>query len=604
MRVQILSLAFFLSIAAHASAQLPRLAANDNRIPAGSLAGGVLTLNLEIGVGRWHPDAEDMPGIDVIAIREVGATGTVPAPLIRVPLGTEVRASVHNALGESLLFFGLNGTHAFADSVRLQPGETRSFALKADAAGNFMYGAMRRFRIASPENPPIGNDLVATGAFVVDAPGEMKGADRVLVINMMMDTVRIPGMTPAPARLATLNGKSWPHTERMIHAVGDSIRWRVINASLIPHPMHLHGFYFDVTARGDTRADTLFARTGIRKAVTERMTGFSTMSLVWTPERAGHWLFHCHLPLHTELHAPLGPMKAAAHSHSHDVPHGMSNLMMGITVNGPPPGDDRPRRQIRLNVHQHDSVAGEKAPRWSYSFHDAPERNAAGPTIVLQQNEATAITVINRGKAPTAVHWHGIELESFNDGAPGFSGHGSRVSPLIAPNDSFVARMTPPRAGTFIYHTHVDEIRQQRGGLYGALVVVKAGTAFDPDLDRVIVFGTPNDTSLVLINGESRPVLEMKAGKTYRLRMVQIMTARPGPYVTIVDGNAKEQPLKLVAKDGADLPEHQQARITRQTMAPGETYDALFTPAEAGELRLEIRAGNGNVLGHAILRVR
>jgi manganese oxidase len=280
----------------------------------------------------------------------------------------------------------------------------------------------------------------------------------------------------------------------------------------------------------------------------------------------------------------------------------MSNLMLGVTVNGRAPSDDRPRRQLRLTVQQHDSIAGEKAPRWSYSLGDAPTRTAAGPTIVLQQNEPAAITVINRGKAPTAVHWHGIELESFNDGAPGFSGHGSRVSPLIAPNDSFVARMTPPRAGTFIYHTHVDEIRQQRGGLYGALVVMKSARTLDADHDRVIVLGTPNDTSLVLINGEPHPVLEMKAGKTYRLRIVQIMTARPGPYVTIVDG-AQEQQLKLVAKDGADLPEHQQAQITRQTMAPGETHDVLFTPAGAGELRFEIRAANGPVLGYAILHV-
>jgi manganese oxidase len=603
MRVPLLSLAFCLSISWHASAQIPRLTANDNRAPAGLLAGSVLTLNLELGIGRWHPDAEDMPGIDVIAIREAGRMGSIPGPLIRVPLGTEVRASVHNTLGESVLFFGLNGSHALADSVRLQPGETRSFVIKADAAGNFMYGAMRRFRAASPENPAVGNDQTASGAFVVDVPGKVK-PDRVLVINTMLDTVRAPGMTPALVRLATLNGKSWPHTERFVHEVGDSISWRVINTSLIPHPMHLHGFYFDVTARGDTRTDSVFEASKIRKAVTERMTPLSTMSMVWTPERSGHWLFHCHLPLHTELHAPLGPVKASGHGHVHDVPHGMSNLMMGITVNGPAPSDGRSRRQVRLNVHQHDSVAGDKAPRWSYSFSDAPERNAAGPTIVLQQNEPVAITVINRGKAPTAVHWHGIELESFNDGTPGFGGYGSRVSPLIAPNDSFIARMTPPRAGTFIYHTHVDEVRQQPGGLYGALVVLEPGKTLDPEAERVILLGTPNDSAHVLINGEAHPVLNMKAGKTYRLRMVQIMIGRPAIYATIVDGESREQPLKLVAKDGADLPEHQQARITRQPMAPGETYDALFTPTEPGDVRFEVRMPNGTVLGHAILRVQ
>ena len=57
-----------------------------------------------------------------------------------------------------------------------------------------------------------------------------------------------------------VNGRSWPHTERLSHVVGDTIRWRVINGSRFPHPMHLHGFYFDVDARGDARLDTLYHR--------------------------------------------------------------------------------------------------------------------------------------------------------------------------------------------------------------------------------------------------------------------------------------------------------------------------------------------------------
>ena len=36
---------------------------------------------------------------------------------------------------------------------------------------------------------------------------------------------------------------------------GDVVRWRVINLSSQTHPMHLHGFYFEVTALGDGRRD-------------------------------------------------------------------------------------------------------------------------------------------------------------------------------------------------------------------------------------------------------------------------------------------------------------------------------------------------------------
>ena len=57
-----------------------------------------------------------------------------------------------------------------------------------------------------------------------------------------------------------INGQSWPHTERLAYTVGDTVRIRVINAGGAVHPMHLHGFYFNVDSRGDERTDGVFAR--------------------------------------------------------------------------------------------------------------------------------------------------------------------------------------------------------------------------------------------------------------------------------------------------------------------------------------------------------
>ena len=56
----------------------------------------------------------------------------------------------------------------------------------------------------------------------------------------------------APGRLEalTINGKSWPYTERLRPNVGDTLRWRIINANYLNHPMHLHCFYYDVTTVG------------------------------------------------------------------------------------------------------------------------------------------------------------------------------------------------------------------------------------------------------------------------------------------------------------------------------------------------------------------
>jgi hypothetical protein len=106
----------------------------------------------------------------------------------------------------------------------------------------------------------------------------------------------------------------------------------------------------------------------------------------------------------------------------------------------------------------------------SYVLQDGDARPSSdsvrrpGATLVLQQAQPTDIVVTNLARQATAVHWHGLELDSYYDGVVGWSGVGTTVAPIIAPGDSFVARITPPRAGTFIYHTHVDELTQLPAG--------------------------------------------------------------------------------------------------------------------------------------------
>ena len=588
-------------------AQRPRLAINDNRTPAGVLQDGVLQLDLEITTGMWHPDGDDQPGIEVIAFAEKGKRASIPAPLIRVPRGTVVRTTVRNTLNESVLVWGLQGSRMARDSVRLQSGEQRELVLTASAPGNYAYALLRRFRTPTAENPTAGDDMAASGAFVVDETAVPQSADRVLVINMMVRALREPSRSGLTNIIATLNGRAWPNNERLMHQVGDTLVWRVINASLIPHPMHLHGFYFDVLARGYPAlvSDSIYGPREIRKAVTERLLPFASMTMRWVPERAGNWLFHCHLPVHTALRAPLGPLKASGEKHAHDAIHGMQNLMLGVQVEGPAPRDMAARRQLRLLVEGGDSLPGDLGPRFRYLLDGAPNAKSAGPTIVLQQNQPAAITVVNRTKEATAVHWHGIELESFNDGVAGFGGFGKRITPVIEPGDSFVARMTPPRAGTFIYHTHIDELRQMGGGLYGALLVVPPGGRYDESRERVIVLGSASDTAEILFNGEYQPDMQLEAGKTYRLRFVHIMIARPAMYVALLDPGGAMAEWKTMAKDGADLPGHQ-ARVgpARHALSNGETADVFFTPRAAGTWKLEARANNNAVFGYMTLTAK
>jgi FtsP/CotA-like multicopper oxidase with cupredoxin domain len=54
-----------------------------------------------------------------------------------------------------------------------------------------------------------------------------------------------------------------------------------------------------------------------------------------------------------------------------------------------------------------------------------------------------------------------------------------QTTPAINPGESFLVRMAPPRAGTFIYHTHWHDQDQLENGIYGPLVVLPTGQKFD-----------------------------------------------------------------------------------------------------------------------------
>jgi FtsP/CotA-like multicopper oxidase with cupredoxin domain len=215
-----------------------------------------------------------------------------------------------------------------------------------------------------------------------------------------------------------------------------------------------------------------------------------------------------------------------------------------------------------------------------------------GPPIVLVRGQPVEVEVVNKLKDPTAIHWHGIELESFYDGVPGWSGAGTQITAPIAPGTSFVARMTPPRAGTFIYHTHWHDHLQLTNGIYGPLIVLPPGEKFDPSADLVFVFSVGEFGALqelALINGTPQSkTLHLQAGKKYRLRLINISTNNQAMQVALRNSSDLVEWLNI-AKDGADLP----SAVLRPTKAQltitvGETYDVEFSTETAQELQLDL----------------
>ena len=57
----------------------------------------------------------------------------------------------------------------------------------------------------------------------------------------------------------------------------------------------------------------------------------------------------------------------------------------------------------------------------------------AGPTLVVRQGEKTEIAITNTMQEPTALHWHGIEVESYYDGVPWWGGIDDKRAPAVEP---------------------------------------------------------------------------------------------------------------------------------------------------------------------------
>ena len=592
---------------------------NDNRARAGVLANGVLTVHLEVQAALIKPEGDAGPAVESFAFAEAGKPALVPGPLLRVSAGTDLDATVRNTLAKPLTLYGMQDRDGRpVRGAVIAAGDSARFRFRAGTPGTFMYWARtsgNRLLFA------LGEDGQLVGGLVVDAPEAPAVLDeRILVVSLYANQddvdARAKDSTHTIREAFLVNGMSWPHTERMRLTVGDTLRWRVINASLRNHPMHLHGFYYRVDSRGTAASDSIYAPLERRSAVTELMRPGSSMMMTWSPRRDGNWLFHCHLIAHISPEQRIGD-RPASMAHMNHAENGMAGLIVGIEVkpkkdvaafHEPLTGQTR---KLRMFVDQRPNVYGTN-PGFGFVLqgNDTPPARDSivvpGSPVILRRGERSQITVFNRTSTTVTIHWHGIELESFYDGVGDWSGAGTHTAPPIAPGDSFVVRMTPDRAGTFIYHTHDDESNALSSGLYGPLIVLAPGQTWNPETDRVMLMGAggPGPGAPPLLNGSATPPpIELRAGLTYRFRFIDIAANNIKDVSLLSDTTLVTW--RAFAKDGADVPPHQAtSRPSRiPTMGPGETYDYEFTPTAAATLTLRISTPSRGAQPLSVMRV-
>ncbi len=584
-----------------------RITANNNRRPAGTLRDGKLELKLDVVNASWFPEAETGPSVMMQAFVEEGRAPEIPGPMIRVPEGTEIHIAIHNSLpGSELVVHGLHTRPATSDDVvRIPAGATREVTFQSGAPGTYFYWATSTNQPLITRN---GKDSQLSGAIIVD-PRSAPATDRTFVIGVYREELDNRGrLSTHPREIVVANGKSWPYTEKFTFMQGDRVSWRVINASAAAHPMHLHGFYFNAERSGGEGADTVLSASAITQANTRTLTPGTTMAIRFILDRPGNWLFHCHLAVHVEGSSTLANLLSVRPVSVMDdemslmdhATHGMAGLIIGLQVlpRGPQPVvSSRDPQRLRLLVQNSPDGYNNK-PAFGFVLQNGaePRKDSVmlpGPTLFLERGRPARITVVNRLRTQTSIHWHGMEIDSYPDGVAGWSGAPGRIAPAIQPSDSFIAEFTPPRAGTFIYHSHVHEVLQTNSGMYGPLIVTDSAHPFDPRIDKIILVGgggpgSIESRSMGMVNGTLTPQLDLNAGTTYRLRIIQvhpqaIVVFRLGTDSTI----ARWTP---VAKDGADLPPEQSTpRAALTIMGAGETADYLFTPERPGLMRMTVQ---------------
>jgi FtsP/CotA-like multicopper oxidase with cupredoxin domain len=288
----------------------------------------------------------------------------------------------------------------------------------------------------------------------------------------------------------------------------------------------------------------------------------------------------------------------------------MRGLVIGMHIT-PSPGyqvpDPADRRVINLLIQNREKAL--PVDQTAYGFlertgTEVPARDSLripGPVLELTRGQPVSIRVTNNLDEPSGVHWHGLEIESFPDGVPGFSGLGDRIMPPIPPGGTFAAEFTPPRSGTFPYHSHLHELRQIGSGMYGAIIVTD--TPRDTTRDHLVVAGGgglpvfhKEGPSFLLVNGRRSPApLRMTVGVPQRIRIVSIHADEVlGFRFGTPTGVASWTP---IAVDGADLPQGlRTARPAQLDMGPGETADFSYTPTRPGAMQLEVWIPNGQRL--------
>ncbi|MGK4007594.1 copper oxidase [Sorangium sp. So ce1036] len=232
---------------------------------------------------------------------------------------------------------------------------------------------------------------------------------------------------------------------------------------------------------------------------------------------------------------------------------------------------------------EHEFAPGLSCEVWGYNG------STPGPTIEAVEGDRLRIYVTNALPEPTTVHWHGLVLPNGMDGVAGLTQR------PIPPGETYVYEFVVRHPGTYMYHSHYDEMTQIALGAVG-MFVVHPRRPRGPRVDRDFVLMTqewkinagarrpdPNamsDFNVLTFNGKAFPAaapLLVGRGERVRIRLGNL-------------GPMDHHPIHLhglwfhmTATDGGYVPESAQYPETTVLVPVGGTRVIEFVPEELGD---------------------
>jgi hypothetical protein len=303
---------------------------------------GDLSYSVDGGAKVFHLVAEVLrqkihPGK---AIDVWGFNGSAPGPTIQVNQGDHVRIIFDNHLPEPSSIHW----HGFEDAVGydgmpgisqepVKPGGRFVYEFDIHQTGTYFYHS----HMAMQEMTGM------LGGFIMHPRiPYVPHCDKDFLLHLqeyaVLPSNTVPNTMNMEYNWLLLNGKAGPATTPLIVRQGDRVRLRFINMGMDHHPMHVHGYTFQVTGTEGGR----IPQTAWWPGTTVLVGVAQARDIEFVADRTGDWMLHCHLPHHmmNQMSSNVGRMTRGAGAGQ---PAGVDmNTGMGMLQGTPgvPTGDD------------------------------------------------------------------------------------------------------------------------------------------------------------------------------------------------------------------------------------------------------------------------